>query len=54
MSTDARWTIDRHTNMDEHNGYAVWWTVTDGVKHFDCDEESDAVWLAQHLNTTAP
>lgn len=46
-----KWTIeyDNDTGSDDE-GFSCWWTVTNGEKRFKCDKETDAIWLAGHLN----
>jgi hypothetical protein len=29
-----------------------WWSVSDGVKYFQTQDESHARWLCEHLNET--
>lgn len=47
-----RWKIeyDNDTGPSDE-GFWEWWTVTDGDKSFKCDDEADAKWLCDLLNT---
>lgn len=50
----AGWTIqyDNDTGPDD-DSFWEWWTVSDGVKNFKCDNEQDAKWLLALLESKA-
>jgi hypothetical protein len=45
------WTIkyDNDAGSDD-GGFSEWWFVTNGIRSFKCESESDAEWLAKLLN----
>jgi hypothetical protein len=48
---EEKWKIeyDNDTGPGDE-GFWEWWTVTDGERHFQCDDQSDAEWLKGQLN----
>lgn len=46
-----KWTIEYDNDTGPNDeGFWEWWTVTDGKRRFDCDDQYAAIWLATRLN----
>lgn len=48
----TKWRVERENDVFE-GAFSEWWEVSDGSKVFRCDEEKDALWLADLLNKSS-
>lgn len=48
------WQVEWHNDTGpDDDYYEEWWTVTDGKRTFRCDDNADAAWLQELLNSHA-
>ncbi len=46
-----KWTIEYENDTGPADeGFAEWWTVTNGIRSFRCIMQDDAKWLCELLN----
>ena len=47
-----KWTIEYNNATGPNDeGFSEWWTVVDEERSFTCDDDKDAKWLCDLLNS---